>query len=214
MEIMMELMQERMREMQREMKAMDENCKRMAGLIEGCCIMICSKSPLCPYHDVGEKFVTIGIENLEIRDDSGGLWDGFMPEQIGKLCNLKTVKIDRVFMKLEHLSKMSNPNVSSFTLLNPHPFLLVDSFYFLDSVRETRGNPPSNSKVFTIENMPQFPSLKTLELRECELVGFDPAKLLEKYPELTNISITSCSGINQTEVMTFCTSHQITLVFV
>ena len=218
MEIMMEVMQERMREMQREMKTMDENCKRMAGLIEGCCIMICSKSPDCPYQypDIGDKFVTIGIENLEIRgDDAGGFWAGFMPEQIEKLCNLKTVKIkENANMMLENLSKMSNPNVISLTLLRPS-----SSFYY------TADNPDpyyrefgikilKSSEEFTIENMPQFPALKSLELSECKMSEFDPAKLLEKYPDLINISITSCQGINQTEITSFCESRKITLVFV
>jgi hypothetical protein len=216
MEIMMELMQERMREMQREMKAMDENCKRMAGLIEGCCIMICSKSPLCSFHDVGEKFVTIGIKNLEIRDDSGGHWEGFMPEQIGKLCNLKTVKIGGFAnMQLKHLSKIAHPNVTSFTFLRTHftdlSFIQTRHPCIVDSFIQTREY--TQPREFTIENMPHFPALKSLELSECRLSGFDPSKLLEKYPELKNLSITSCIGINQTEITTFCASHKITLVF-
>jgi hypothetical protein len=220
MEIMMEVMQERMREMQREMKAMDENCKRMAGLIEGCCIMICSKSPLCQYGDVGEKFVTIGIENLEIRpadDGSVGCWEGFMPEQIGKLCNLKTVKIcGYVYMQLKHLSKIAHPNVTSFTFLKANftNYTVIQTIHpcIADAFIETRECTPTQE--FTIENMPQFPALKSLELSECTLSGFDPANLIEKYPDLTNISITSCTGINQTEITTFCASRKITLVFV
>jgi hypothetical protein len=215
MEIMMEVMQERMREMQREMKTMDENCKRMAGLIESCYIMICSKNENyqdCPCNSVDDKFVTIGIENLEIRgDNAGGFWCGFMPEQIGKLCNLKTVKIERAYMMLEHLSKIAHPNVTSFTL-KTHFYYTADNpdpYYREFGIRILK-----HSEEFTIENMPQFPALKSLELSECTLSGFDPSKLLEKYPELTNISITSCTGINQTEITTFCASHKITLVFV
>jgi hypothetical protein len=178
---------------------LEQHCVRMFEVMDNCYIMICSKmlnSTCANSQLVGSEFVRIGIENLELGPSFVGthtpnrFWSQFMPEQIEKLYKLKTVTIEGSTMGAIKLSKMAHPNVNRFIL-------------------------SSYSTAFTIENMPQFPALKSLELRGCTLSGgLDPAKLIKKYPELKNLSITLCTGINQTEVMTFCTSHIIALVFV
>ena len=193
-------MEEQQKKQATRIKHLEEHCERMFEVMDNCYIMICSKmlnSTCANSQLVGSEFVKIGIENLELGPTSlvgthspNRFWSQFMPEQIEKLYKLKTVKIEDTYMGTEKLSRMAHPNVIAFTLLT------------------FNGG-------FTIENMPQFPALKTLEMRACNLsTGFDPAKLVKKYPALKNLSITSCRGINQTEVMTFCTSHKIALVFV
>ena len=193
-------MEEKQKKQAERIAHLEQHCERMFEVMDNCYIMICSKTvngTCATSHLVGSEFVKIGIENLELGPASlvgpnypQRFWSNFMPEQIEKLYKLKTVKIENTHMGAEKLFKMSHPNVTSFTLWT------------------FNGG-------FTIENMPQFPALKSLELRSCTLNGgFDPAKLVKKYPALKNLSITSCQGINQTEVMTFCTSHKITLVFV
>jgi hypothetical protein len=193
-------MEEKQKKQAERIAHLEQHCERMFEVMDNCYIMICSKTlnGTCVHnHLLGSEFVRIGIENLELGPESlvgthnpNRFWSQFMPEQIEKLYKLKTVKIEGSLMGAVKLLKMAHPRVTDFTFIQP-----------------TFG--------FTIENMPQFPALKTLELRSCQLNGgFDPAKLVKKYPALKNLSITSCQGINQTEVMTFCTSHKITLVFV
>lgn len=192
-------MEEQQKKQAERIAHLEQHCERMFEVFDHCYIMICSKTldgTGATNQLLGSEFVKIGIENLELGPSSlvghypQRFWSQFMPEQIEKLYKLKTVKIENTNMGTEKLSKMSHPNVTTFTLL-------------------------ACANGFTIENMPQFPALKILELRSCTLSGgFDPAKLIKKYPALKNLSITSCTGINQTEIMTFCTSRKIILVFV
>ena len=197
-------MEEKQKKQAERIAHLEQHCERMFDVMDNCYIMICSKTVggTCgSNHLLGSEFVRIGIENLVLGPTSlvgsnytHRFWDNFVPEQIEKLYKLKTVTIETTQMGPVKLSKMAHPNVNRFTLA-----ALVNASY---------GG-------ITLENMPQFPSLKSLELRGCTLSGgLDPAKLVKKYPALKNLSITSCQGINQTEVMTFCTSHKIALVFV
>ena len=201
-------MEEKQKKQAERIAHLEQHCERMFEVMDNCYIMICSKALdiTCPTQELlGSEFVRIGIENLELGPTSlvgshqyspNRFWPNFMPEQIEKLYKLKTVKIECSQVNPpEKLSKMAHPNVTTFTLL--------------------KFSNPSYGGI-TLENMPQFPALKTLDLRQCTFVGggFYPAKLIKKYPDLKNLTINSCAGINQTEVMTFCASHKIALVFV